>query len=201
MVIPLSYPSAILRLVVSPFISFIALCARRDRPAAPIIDSSVDLYHKATRDLSRLLVVGKELFNLIYNITASVIKMPAVILGMAAGRVSSLFGVRASHAIYKIFSEIHVATRQVIEFFNPGRALKSVTFAHPNDTLKRVKNTYEMLLDAMPKHLSSQLRPPTPPPIHRQGSPASKQGASGMIEIPVSESDTEYRTSASKSLI
>lgn len=153
--IPLSYVPAILRVLISPFISLAAVCDGRTgkgyHPAAPMKNAVVDLYHKSRRDLSRLLVFGKEVAKLVYTVTASLLKMPVVIVGMIVGRIAGMFGFRVSHGMYKVFGAIHVFGRKVMEFFNPGRALKAETIAHENDTLNKVKLSYETILSYFPK--------------------------------------------------
>lgn len=137
-VIPLSYIPALLRLIISPILSFAALLMGLDNPAAPMKNAAFDLLKKSTRDLTRLIVFAKELFYVVYSGFASLFRMLVNVANLTVGRVAGWCGFATGHDSHKVFAAIHVFFRMIGEFFNPGRILKSVVSAHPTPAMEKI---------------------------------------------------------------
>jgi len=147
--IPLTYIPAVLRFLISPILSFVAWIKNNPYPAEPMRRSGSLLFDKVRKDLTRLVVCGVNINYLFYTLIATVCKMMAYIASMTIGRVAGLFDVKTGHVMHKSFAFIHNFMRNIGEFLYPVRTIKSVNFAHPNDTMIKTESSYEKLLQQM----------------------------------------------------
>lgn len=149
--IPLAYIPAVLRFIISFFISLYAWINNNPYPLESIKSAGDSLLEKAKRDLIRVIFFVTHLFYLGYILMTPIIKMLSHIILILVGRIAGLFEVSPGHDGYKLFGLAHNFMRNVGEFFFPVNVIKCTTFAHPTDTLIKVKNSYVNLMLRMKK--------------------------------------------------
>jgi len=147
--IPLAYIPAVLRVVISLFLSIAALVMRNRHPLDPIKKAGGDLLKKVAYDLNRLLLFALNVVNFVFNILSSLFKMVAFTLGMAVSRVAGFANWHPGHALHRGLSAVHVFFRAVGEFFYPARATKSRVVANPTYTVKTVEESYTRLIQSL----------------------------------------------------
>lgn len=147
--IPLSYIPALMRCIIAPFLSIVALVNGKNNPVTPMKRSTIKLLDKIKSDLSRILVVASYLTSLAHMIILTPLRAFAYAVAMLIGRVAD--DEKPAHAIHRGFAFIHNVFRSLGEFIYPARAIKDLASAHPAHTLKQVEHSYIKLLAQMDK--------------------------------------------------
>lgn len=150
--IPLSYISALSRVLASVFLSLTAWAIQKTYPWEPVKNATADLRKKIVTDLHRLLQFVSHAVYLAYKVSASLVKMVAYTLNMILARIASLvFNQKISHALHRGFASVHNFFRTLGEFFYPARAAKSVAVAHPQSVIKNVEISYGKMVASLKK--------------------------------------------------
>jgi hypothetical protein len=155
--IPLNYIPAVARWIFSPFESAAAWFLGRKEWWIPMRNATTALFGLAWRDLTRLIVFTKEIVSAVSTIIATPIKLIANLLLLPISRGLALCGVNIGHDTHVAMGHVHVGIfRKVAQFFNPGRALKSVQVAHPNHMVRVIESSYAKRLETLLKESPEQ---------------------------------------------
>lgn len=149
--IPLAYVPQVLRFGLSLILSFVALSSGNFYPWEPTRHAGADLLFQVKKDLTRLILFSHQLLNIPYTILSTFIKLAANLVTLTLGRMGGAVNLNSGHALHRMFAKIHVFFRQLSEFFYPARLLKSVEFAHPNHTIRKVECSYLKLMSNLLK--------------------------------------------------
>jgi hypothetical protein len=115
-------------------VAVVAWAVENPHPWRPIGQASEDFARKISKDLSRLIVFGVTLGQVLINVVSSIFKMAAYLGVMAVGRVAGLLGKNIAHDAHTFFAYCHVKLNAIAEFFYPARALKFNVVADPKFT-------------------------------------------------------------------
>lgn len=144
--IPLSYIPAIIRFAIALILSLAALVTKRQQPFEPIKRAANNLYDKVSKDLSRLIIFGNQMVHLCYTGITVIPKAFVYTSVLIFGRIASLFHSSPGHSIYKGFGSVHLLYKNVIEWFHPSRALRSVEAANPIHTINQVESSFAVVM-------------------------------------------------------
>jgi hypothetical protein len=144
--IPMAYVPHLLRFGFSFLLSFVALSSGNAYPWEPMRQAGGDLLFHVKKDLTRLVLFSHQLLNIPYTILSTFVKLAANIITLTLGRIGGVVNLNSGHTLHRMFAKTHLFFRQLSEFFYPVRLLKSVEFAHPNHTIRKVECSYLKLM-------------------------------------------------------
>lgn len=133
----LVYPVAMLRLMLSPFLSLLALIVRNPHPAQPMSRAFTTIKEELIKHLSQLMVASAHFTYIGSVILTTAVKLPVSIATMLISRVAGLFNLNAAHELHKGMASAHIFFRSVSEFLYPSYWIKQVGSAHPLHTLHK----------------------------------------------------------------
>jgi hypothetical protein len=143
---PLSYISAVLRIIVAFILFLYALKNRKPHPVMPLVRAFSDICNKLKNDALKIYLAIGELCYLCFNIADSFVKIFAALTLLIVGRIAGLFNGSLAHRVSKTFSAVHVFFHSILSSFYPAQYEEELATAHPNHTVKKIEESYAKLV-------------------------------------------------------
>ena len=144
--LPLYYPVAALRIVVSVLFSFLALVKCSKHPLEPVHRAITAMQEQMKKNFSHLMVAAAHFTYFGYVVPATVVKMAMSLATMAITRVVGLFNGKPAHALHRLMAASHVFFRSLGEYLYPSSLVKDIGSAHPIHTARKIETSYGLMV-------------------------------------------------------